>query len=346
MKIVHCIQGLGATSGVSVFCAELAKAQVLLGHDVYIMYGSNLEYKVDPSVKLVCGKDLGRIGFRPDIVHQHAVWGMFCSNNMAWAKKNKVDYVVSVHGCLMPRVFTHGWLKKTLFFNLALKELMNSAKFIHCTSEAELEAVKNRGLTAPLKIAPLGCYLPDKVESRISKAGERKILFLGRIGREKGLELLLEAWKQVKCEGWKLIIAGPDWLGYGKRLREKVEVEKIDGVDFPGSADAMLKDKLYREADIFVLSSPMENFSAVVLDALAYKLPVICTKGTPWGEIEREKCGWWVEPNSVDAIADALRSAMSMTQDELQKMGEHGRVLAEENYSWQHISCEIVKAYK
>lgn len=345
MKIVHCIQGLEATSGVSVFCAELAKAQVLLGHDVYIMYGSNLEYKVDSSVKLICGKDLGKIGFRPDIVHQHAIWGVFCRNNMAWAKKNKVDYVVSVHGCLMPRVFTHGWLKKTLFFKLAIKGLMDKAKFIHCTGDSEAEVVKNLGLKATVKVAPLGCYLPD-IEVKAKDKGEgRMALFLGRLGEEKGLMYLLDAWKAINNKKWRLVIAGPDWLGYGEKVKRKVEVENISGVEFPGSADAALKDKLYREADVFVLPSPMENFSAVVLDALAYKLPVIATKGTPWSEIETHQCGWWIEPNSVVALESSLRIAMNMPQVELSEMGKRGRILAQEKYSWGNIANAILNAY-
>jgi hypothetical protein len=45
-------------------------------------------------------------------------------------------------------------------------------------------------------------------------------------------------------------------------------------------------------------------------DALATRLPVITTTGTPWNELETEHCGWWIDltvDNLVKAITEALQ---------------------------------------
>ena len=115
-------------------------------------------------------------------------------------------------------------------------------------------------------------------------------------------------------------------------------------MEFVGAAGPEAKDRLYREADIFVLPSPMENFSAVVLEALAYATPVICTTGTPWQAVEERRCGWRVEPDSVAALAAALAAATSISDAERAEMGARGRELAAERFSWQGVAKRISEA--
>ena len=344
MKILHITRSLIVNSGVSVFVAELAGAQAELGHEVHLRYTWLLEYPVNEKVDSKTFKSLDELGFVPDVVHIHAFWSMDMIRAMKWCRKHNVPYVVSPHGGLMPRVLSKGWLKKHVFYWFFLKKNLCNAVAIHCTGEGEVAAVKVLGLRTPTFIAPLGCHLP---EWPVKKLPDKKktVLFLSRISEEKGLAYLLDAWKNVSPKGWQLIIAGPDWRGYRQVLERKVAAESIHGIEFVGPADVQMKARLYRTADLFVLPSPMENFSMVVLDALAYGILVICTKGTPWGSIMVQDCGWWVEPNSVDALSRALQEAVTLTEEQRLSKGVRSRRLAA-GYAWGVIGKETVCWYQ
>ena len=101
----------------------------------------------------------------------------------------------------------------------------------------------------------------------------------------------------------------------------------------------------YRSADLLVHPSVSENFGITIAEGLAAELPVICTKGTPWGIVEERKCGWWIDVG-VEPLAVALREAMSLTDAERLEMGEKGRKLIEENYTWDAIVKKVISGYE
>lgn len=339
------VMGLEWTSGVSVFVVETANRLVQTGLQVTILYSHTLEYRPNPGVKVIQGDTLDALDFIPDLVHVHALWSPFCANAMKWCIKHHVPYVVSLHGCLMPHVFSKGWLKKRLFFELCLRRSLNQAYALHVTADAEAVEARKLKLRAKIARIPLGTDLPIGETQRKKRTDSdlRTVLFLGRLGKEKGLCELLNAWALTNHEGWRLVLAGPDWLGYKKKLDALIRKKAISGVAFPGVVNGEDKEEWYQTANLFVLPSPMENFSAVVLDALAHGLPVIATKGTPWRELEEDHCGWWIEPDA-DSLQVALKTAMSLTDEQRRTLGNNGWRVAE-RYSWANIVERLLRLY-
>lgn len=340
MKILHALRGLEATSGISTFVVELCNHQARAGHQVCFVYQRSLERGFSTEVLILHESELGLLGWRPDVVHVHAIWTPFSVRMLRWCAKNSIPYIVSPHGCLMPRVLQKGRLKKWIFLNLLLRPLLNKARCWHCTGKGEITACQASGFDGPFSVVPLGCNLPEPGAQK-----KNIVLFLGRISEEKGLRLLLCAWKALEIEDWALVLAGPDWFGERKVLEEIIKCESIPNVCFAGAADEKMKDKLYREAKLFVLPSPMENFSAVVLEALAYSIPVIATKGTPWQELQTNKCGWWID-HGQKALETALKSAISLADDVRVQMGARGRELVAGKYSWDKVSASILTLYE
>lgn len=341
MKIVQVTRSLIMNSGISVFVCRMADAMAHAGHDVSIRYTWKPDMPVGEKVDSREFASLGELTFKPDVVHIHGLWSMDMVRAMDWCRKNHVKYFVSPHGGLMPRVLRRGWIKKHVFYWLFLWRNLNAAAGIHCTGDGEADAVRGLGIKAKTFIVPLGCDIPSL---NPSEKKENIILFLSRIGEEKGLGYLLDAWKLIEHKGWRIVLAGPDWEGFRSVLEAKIRREGIRDVDFLGPANAEQKDMLYRKARVFVLPSPMENFSMVILDALAYGLPVICTKGTPWKSIQDDGCGWWVESNSADAIRIALVSAMNETDASFDGMRVRSIQLAG-NYSWHLLAGIMINEY-
>lgn len=60
---------------------------------------------------------------------------------------------------------------------------------------------------------------------------------------------------------------------------------------------------------------------------------MVTTTAAPWAELLRYGCGWWVNPD-VGAIGGALAEAMSLSAAELGRMGDRGRDLVHDQFSW------------
>jgi glycosyltransferase involved in cell wall biosynthesis len=345
MKILHILRGLEQSSGISAFLVENANRQAACGHDVGLLYERYFEYRPSQRVKVFKGKTPFGIEFAPDIVHIHAVWSFFSIFAMLWCVLRRIPFVISPHGCLMPSVFgKKKWLKK-MFYSLLVRPLMRKATAIHVTARPEAEAIRKLGFRQNIEIIPLGVDLPPHKTSDSEKA-MRTMLFMGRISPEKGLVNLLQAWRQIDFTGWKLMLAGPDWKGYKVVIDNEItRLGLASNVLFPGIVVGDVKDEMYNSADCFVLPSPMENFSAVVLEALAHGLPVIATKGTPWNELEEYDCGWWID-QGVAPLANVLRQVLRMTDEELTKMGDRGMQLVRKKYLWEAVANATMGLYE
>lgn len=176
---------------------------------------------------------------------------------------------------------------------------------------------------------------------------KKQILFLSRIHVKKGIEFLLEAVAILKEQltDYTINIAGEgdaDYIASLKNKAKELGIEKL--INFCGGVYGENKWNLFRDADIFVLPTYSENFGIVVGEALACGTPVITTKGTPWEELNTEHCGWWTEIGSK-ATKEALSSFLTLSVEELKKMGYNGRRLIENKYSTKKIAQDMYLLY-
>ena len=203
--------------------------------------------------------------------------------------------------------------------------------------------------------------VPRSVVSRQSLvvSGERvrRILFVSRMHPKKGVMELVEAWNKLVVSGQLLVASG--WVcelvytvsgdlerEYEAKVRARVnELGLQDQFIFTGALNDEEKWAAYARADLFVLPTYSENFGIVVAEALWAGVPVITTKGTPWTELESVNCGKWIDIGIVQ-LAAALQECMAMSDDERRQMGERGRRLVEENYTWGAVVKAMVKGYE
>lgn len=173
----------------------------------------------------------------------------------------------------------------------------------------------------------------------------KTISYIGRIAPIKGLNSLCSAYAQVAAKDWQLVIIGPDQENHLAELQALAKKLNItESVVFAGAKFGNELQEAYSNSDIFVLPSYSENFGSVVVEALAHRVPVITTKGTPWQELEDRQCGWWIDIG-VEPLVEALQKAMSLSDEERKAMGERGRKLVEEEYTWDAAVKAMVNGY-
>jgi glycosyltransferase involved in cell wall biosynthesis len=226
------------------------------------------------------------------------------------------------------------------------KWALQQAALFHVTSEEEVEALRDFGLDQPAALIPNGVQLPEPYDPEASLSERRRALFLSRLHPKKGLPMLLKAWAEVRPENWELVLVGPSEENHRDDLEEQVRRHELGKmVRFAGAVPEEEKWEVYRKSDLFVLPSHSENFGIVVAEALAAGLPAITTTGTPWQELEGRNCGWWVEPEA-GPLAEALREAVHCSPKTLREMGQRGRALVKERYTWGGVAAQLRASYQ
>lgn len=285
---------------------------------------------------------------RIQIIHDNGCWLPTNYIVMKTTSQHKIPLIVSPHGMLEPWAFNNRRGRKQLAWHLFQKRELHQAKVLHATSMAEANNLRRLGFTQPIAIIPNGVDLPPYQQNQQSKViqNRRTLLFLSRVHPVKGLLNLIAALKNIDFSNWRVVIAGPNEDDHLRDVEAAVASANLqDKVSFVGAVDRHQKWELYQQADLFVLPTFTENFGIVVAEALAVGVPVITTKGAPWQELETHRCGWWVDIG-VEPLAQALKTAMNLTDQERAIMGQNGRRLVEQKYSWSDVAAKMAAVYR
>jgi glycosyltransferase involved in cell wall biosynthesis len=281
------------------------------------------------------------------VVHDHGIWLSSNRTAAAVAGKARAPRIVSPRGMLSEWALAwRGWKKRVAWIAHQRRDLETAAA-LHATSDLELEEIRAAGIAVPVAVVPNGVDVPPLASSTPATAGRtRRFLFLSRIHPKKGLETLIEAWRVARPEGWELVIAGPDEAGHRAAVEKRARaLGPGSAVRFQGAVPDGAKWALYGEADVFVLPTLSENFGVVVAEALASGVPVITTRAAPWGVLAERDCGWWAD-GGVAPLAEAIRKAAAIGDDERRAMGARGRRLVEERFGWPAIAGRMLSVYR
>ena len=279
-----------------------------------------------------------------ELIHMHGTWRPLHLIAALIARKQRVPFVVSPHGSLDDWALRQKWLKKWFALKTYQGIVNRKAAMFFATSIREMKSLRRLGICQPVAMIPIGIDVQDRAKV-VARKGKRSILFLSRLHPAKGLFDLVEAWRRVRNENWRIVIVGPDVNGHKFEVQRLISFYGLESdFEFLNQVHGEQKQTCYENADLFILPSRSESFGIAILEALANQLPVITTTGTPWKEIQDHKCGWWVDP-CVAEIASAIQEAMAMSPEALNVMGHKGRKLVEEKYSWDKIAQEYSNAY-
>lgn len=188
--------------------------------------------------------------------------------------------------------------------------------------------------------------LPDAIElpKAVSKRyGQRKILFLGRLCKEKGIGELLEIMPRLKeiYPDCHLFLGG---IWEDEELKHQAEDLK-DCVTYLGWLTGEEKANYLKECDIFVLPSYFEGQSVAILEAMAYSSGIVAsdTGGIPQMIIQDET-GILVTPKDAAALKQGLTKLLADSQM-CRMLGERARLKAEKEFSMEGNIARLMKMY-
>ena len=154
---------------------------------------------------------------------------------------------------------------------------------------------------------------PWKGGTKKPRIDRPRLLFVGRLSKEKRVEDLLQGLNILRQQG---IEAEVDIVGDGperKNLEDLAKQLQLENVKFLGLVAYGYKlMELYHQADLFILPSIVESLGAVLAEAMACALPVVATDvdGIPT-IVKHEWNGLLVPPQSPDQLATAIKRIVS-----------------------------------
>lgn len=290
------------------------------------------------------------------VVHQHGIWTAVSRISNRSTTIYNTPIVVSPHGALDTWVLAKSKWKKTLALLFYEQKNLSRSNVLHALNSQEALAIRSFGLNNPIAIIPNGVsdqWISDtsqgqkfRTQHGVSR-DKRILLFLGRITPKKGLPLLLNAIDRLitQFDEWIVVIAGVDEFGHQAELKALIRRLGLSAsVMFVGPLYGADKRDAFAAADVFVLPSHSEGAPVTILEALGAGIPVLTTKASPWEELLAHNCGWWTDI-SVEAITNALRDILHRSPENLSAMGQRGKRLVSEKYTWSQIAEHTLVLY-
>lgn len=192
------------------------------------------------------------------------------------------------------KAFTHIWVAGIYQFEYARRLGFNKENIIFNSLSADTELFKMVDIELKEQKYP------------------KNFIYIGRFSEEKGLDILVNAWKKIKNKkGWTLTLIGDGHL--------KETFKKEDSLIIK---DYMSQDLLLTElqnSGCFILPSTHEPWALVLHEVAAAGLPIICTNvcGAAPHFVINNYNGNIIEPNSIASLENALSHIISLDDQQL-----------------------------
>jgi glycosyltransferase involved in cell wall biosynthesis len=166
------------------------------------------------------------------------------------------------------------------------------------------------------------------------------VLFIGKDFYRKGGDILLKAFayarNQVSEARLNLVTNGP--------VPDDLPRENVTVIE--PTWDRSVIDSLYREADVFALTSRLETWGDTLIEAMSYGLPCVGVQSDAMREIIQDgKTGTLVPSEDVESLGAALIPLLQ--NQELRDMcGRAGRVIVEKQFTWEQVAQKMVNVMR
>lgn len=275
----------------------------------------------------------------PDIVHVQGMWTSICGY---LAKEFlKIPYVLYARGSDVYR--------PEISLKLILRTMLKNADAVIALTE-DMKKNIQKTYNREVFVIPNGIDLEKFVnisrKNLLLSNYTKKILFVGRLHPVKGVRYLIEAMKIIKEKDLyaKLIIVGD---GEEREKLQKLanKMGLLDSITFTGQIPNQNVSQYMAMSDILVLPSLSEGFPNVILEAMAFGIPIVATNVGGVIEImENGVNGFLVKPGNPDQIAQKVLFLFN-NKDMIKMISNNNKKLVKQQHNWEKIAIKLENVY-
>lgn len=302
---------------------------------------SQLSLDVFPSIRRAIRS------FKPDVVHLHNRFFLttLASTLVQAATRSDVPTVTTLHLGSIRGIDGIGGLAARTYEQTAARYVLARSDVVIAVSRAVGEVARELGSpSGRIRIVPNGVDTEQFTPPENERDRDDTILFVGRLVKNKGPDVFLDALSTVFCElphvDARVVGTGP----MESTLRRRAHEHGIDGrVRFEGRVESVAS--AMRTAMAFCRPSLSEGMPLTLLEAMASALPPVVTPVGGVNEVVDDGVtGLLVPERDVDRLARAL-SGLVADPDRVSSMGRAARRHVERHYSWEKRFERVVAVY-
>ena len=277
--------------------------------------------------------ELPRMPF--DVVHTHSLFFVGCLGAFL-AQQRGIPLVFTYHTRWTEYAHYLPWSKDLTRAQAVWisREFCNRCDEVVAPTLGIADLLREYGVSKPIAVIPTGVDhdafrggspAPDVIRAQ---AGGPIVLYAGRLGKEKNLDLLLDAFAIVarRRPDVSFFIAGCG--PYENKLRERARaIPAAQRITFTGALDKSDLGSYYRAADVFAFASTTETQGLVLVEALAHGLPVAAVDCPVSREILGGDAGL-LSADDPGALADAIEALLAADAKHVVRRKEAARAAA------------------
>ena len=308
--------------------------------------------------------------WRPDVAHVHNTWFATSPSVLLALRRRRVPVVMTVHnyrlacanglflrdGSPCERCLSHGPLEavrhRCYRGSRAASAVAATSVGVHQRLSTWSRLVtrfvvlsdfaRTRMLLAGLPAEKLvlgGNFVPDPGPRPLPPSASSEVLFVGRLSPEKGVHVLVEAWRRLSPQGLTLRVVGDG------TERARLAAASTPGVDMVGRLTPdEVRARLQSARALVIPSLWYEGQPLVALEAMAAGVPLIVSRIGGLPEVLGERAaGWAAEPGDPDSLRDTLAGLLD--DGAVDDRGVQARSRYEEAFTSEAATRRLLSVY-
>ncbi|MEE9167527.1 MAG: glycosyltransferase [Candidatus Neomarinimicrobiota bacterium] len=285
---------------------------------------------------------------RFDLLHLHACFSPINTVAAGVSRRMRIPYIIRPLGTLSPYSINsyHRTVKK-IYWRFFEKRTVEGSASIHATSDMESREIGAVGMDTRIRKIPI----PVDVVGNSNRQGTSisNFVYLGRIHPKKGIEFFLRALSKLDInylQSLKCRIYGNGDRRYVRSVENLVHrLCLTDYVSFEGEVRWEAREKVWKMADVFFLTSHHENFGVAAAEAMARGVPIMISDKVALAvEVLTYDAGW-VVPLDADEIASMIQDIIEKPKAWRRK-GDNARMLVQNQFDRGVIGEELISMYQ